>query len=219
MPFACPTFVADSLPALCRSIDIYCERTGPAFDAEPLNAVTAAAMLVPAVATAWLQVKRPNRDAAGLIWAMIAAITLGAFGATLFHTAAIVWTVWVDMLPFLVFMLLVLWLTLTRFLGWAAAAALIALFTFLALTLGGSALAPPGVLPGSAYYLTPLVVLAASAGISSRGGQRPRRATSRQRSCSSPRSWRARPTGRSAGRCRPGRISSGTSLPRSSPSS
>ncbi len=165
MSLLCPAFLENIGPGLCRTIDVYCERTGSALDAEPLNAVTALAMLIPAAAMAWLLMRRPNPDSRGLIIAMIVAITVGAFGAALFHTTAMVWTVWVDMAPFLVFMLLVLWLTLTRFFGWTRRAAALGLVAFVGVTVGAGPLIPRGIFPLGVYYLTPLIVLGVVAAI------------------------------------------------------
>ena len=159
MAVGCPALVVDAMPGLCRTIDAYCERTSDAFDAEPLNALTNAGMLVAAWAAARLQRRRPNRDAAGLIAAMIVAIVMGGVGAFLFHTTAMVWAVAADMLPFLVFMLLVLWLTLTRFFAWPPVTAALGLVAFIAAILGGGALVPRGLLPAGAYYLLPLAIL------------------------------------------------------------
>jgi hypothetical protein len=147
------------MPGLCRTVDAYCERTSDALDAEPLNALTNVGMLIAAWAAARLQRRQPNQDAAGLITAMIVAIVAGGVGAFLFHTTATVWAVVLDMLPFLVFMLLVLWLTVTRFFAWTSLWAAMALAAFVAIMLGGGALVPRGLLPGGTYYLLPLVVL------------------------------------------------------------
>ena len=116
-------------------------------------------MLVAAWAAARLQRRQPNRDAAGLITAMIVAIVAGGVGAFLFHTTATVWAVVLDMLPFLVFMLLVLWLTLTRFFAWPPLMAALGVVAFVAAVFGGGALIPRGLLPAGAYYLLPLAVL------------------------------------------------------------
>jgi hypothetical protein len=159
MAVACPAFVLEAAPALCRTVDAYCERTSAALDAEPLNAITNIGMLVAAWAAARLQRRQPNRDAAGLITAMIVAIVAGGVGAFLFHTTATVWAVVLDMLPFLVFMLLVLWLTLTRFFAFTPLAAALGLAAFLAVMFGGATMVPRGLLPAGAYYLLPLVVL------------------------------------------------------------
>jgi hypothetical protein len=159
MAVACPGFVLEAMPGLCRTVDAYCERTSDALAAEPLNALTNIGMLVAAWAAVRLQRRHPNRDAAGLIAAMVVAIVAGGVGAFLFHTTATVWAVVLDMLPFLVFMLLVLWLTLTRFFAWPPLAAALGLAAFLAVMLGGGTLVPRGLLPAGAYYLLPLVVL------------------------------------------------------------
>jgi hypothetical protein len=163
MAVACPGFVLEAMPGLCRTVDAYCERTSDALAAEPLNALTNIGMLVAAWAAAQLQRRHPNRDAAGLIAAMIVAIIAGGIGAFLFHTTATVWAVILDMLPFLVFMLLVLWLTLTRFFAWPPLAAALGLVAFIAVMLGGGTLVPRGLLPEGAYYLRPLAVLVAVA--------------------------------------------------------
>lgn len=163
MAAVCPAFIADVAPALCRTVDAYCERTSDAFDAEPLNAVTNVLMLVAAWGAIRLQRRQPNRDAAGLIWAMIVAIVAGGFGAFLFHTTAAVWAVILDMAPYLVFMLLVLWLTLTRLFAWPPLAAAGGVAAFLFVIAGGGILVPRGMLPDGAYYMVPLAVLAAVA--------------------------------------------------------
>ena len=159
MDLVCPSFVAHSAPALCRQIDVYCERTSFALDGEPLNALTNVAMLAVAVMAAVLQIRRPNRDARGLIWGAIVAVAIGGLGATLFHTTAAAWTVWIDMAPFLVFMLIILWLTLTRHFAWTAWPSGLGLIGFLAVTMGAGPLLPRALLPPGAYYLTPLIIL------------------------------------------------------------
>ena len=163
MAVVCPAFIAELAPGLCRTVDAYCERTSDAFDAEPLNAVTNILMLVAAWAAYRLQRRHPNHDAAGLITAMIVAIVAGGIGAFLFHTTAAVWAVILDMAPFLVFMLLVLWLTLTRLFAWPPLAAAGGLAAFVLVIVAGGTLVPRGMLPDGAYYMVPLAVLAAVA--------------------------------------------------------
>jgi hypothetical protein len=158
MAAACPAIVAGRWPDLCRTVDAYCERTRDAFDAEPLNAATSLAMLIAAAAAVRLLRRHPRPAAGGLIVAMIATIVAGGFGAFLFHTTAAVWAVWIDVLPFLVFMLLALWLTLTRFLGWSAPAAWAGLAAFIAVAFGAAGVMPGG-LSALAYYLVPLFTL------------------------------------------------------------
>ena len=159
MAVVCPTFLADVAPGLCRTVDAYCERTSDAFDAEPLNAITNVLMLLAAWGAIRLRGRHPNRDTSGLVTAMIVAIVAGGIGAFLFHTTAAVWAVILDMAPFLVFMLLVLWLTLTRFFAWPPRAAAGGLLAFVLVIVGGGTLVPRGALPDGAYYMFPLAVL------------------------------------------------------------
>jgi hypothetical protein len=52
MPIPCPPFIASLDPALCRAVDIYCERTSAALDSELINAFTNVAFLI-AAWSAW----------------------------------------------------------------------------------------------------------------------------------------------------------------------
>jgi hypothetical protein len=102
-------------------IDAYCERTGPEFWSEPLNALSNVAFLV-AAAAAWRLLQRaPRRDpaAAGLV-ALVAVIGIGSF---LFHTVATRWAAVADVAPIALFILLYLVAALRRVLGLGAATA------------------------------------------------------------------------------------------------
>jgi len=102
-------------------IDAYCERTGPEFWSEPLNAVSNVAFLVAAAAAWRLLLRAPRRDpaAAGLV-ALVALIGLGSF---LFHTVATRWAAVADVAPIALFILLYLVCALRRVLGLGAATA------------------------------------------------------------------------------------------------
>ncbi len=99
----------------------YCERTGDAFWAEPLNALTNLAFFVAAVA-AFVRAKRVGRMDAGigLLIALTTAIGIGSF---LFHTLATRWAALADVLPILLFIVAYLALVCRRFfaLGWPSA--------------------------------------------------------------------------------------------------
>lgn len=78
-------------------IDIYCERTGPEFWSEPLNALSNAAFLGAAI---WAYIEGKKRDA--LHWTIVAAIILAgliAIGSFLFHTFANSWSELTDVIP------------------------------------------------------------------------------------------------------------------------
>ena len=95
-----------------QQIDIYCERMGPEFWAEPWNAVTNAAFLIAAV---WVFVvlRREGRLEAGtgLLLGLLTAIGIGSF---LFHTVATRWAALADVLPIMLFILAYLALTIRR---------------------------------------------------------------------------------------------------------
>ncbi len=79
------------------TIDLYCERTGPEFWAEPLNAVTNIAFILAAFCV-W---RMAGKDARGLVLAAMIAVIGG--GSFLFHTLARPWAMLADSIPILVF--------------------------------------------------------------------------------------------------------------------
>lgn len=116
---------------LTRSLDIYCERLGPEYWAEPLNAVTNAAFLI-AAAVMW-------RRTAGLplgraLCVILAAIGVGSY---LWHTHGQVWAVILDSGSIAVFSLVFLFAANRDFLGlrpWAALGLTLLYFPYTALT-------------------------------------------------------------------------------------
>jgi len=78
-------------------MDLYCERCGPGFWAEPLNALTNAAFLVAAL-FASLSAKR-HGSMTGKVKCLIGlAVTVGV-GSFLFHTFATLWAMYLDLIP------------------------------------------------------------------------------------------------------------------------
>ncbi|MBO9449250.1 ceramidase domain-containing protein [Tropicibacter sp. R16_0] len=82
-----------------REIDGYCERLGPEYWAEPINAVTNAAFVVAALIM-WQRTK-------GIAIARVLAMILGLIGvgSYLFHTHAQVWAAIADVTPILGYIL------------------------------------------------------------------------------------------------------------------
>jgi len=96
------------------AVDAYCERVGPDFWAEPVNAVTNAAFLIAALAAArdWRA-----RGAGGLaVPALIALVALVGIGSFLFHTFATRWAGLADVLPIVVFIYLYFFFAMRRIL-------------------------------------------------------------------------------------------------------
>ncbi|SNS03565.1 ceramidase domain-containing protein [Antarctobacter heliothermus] len=80
-----------------RAVDGYCERLGPEFWSEPLNAVTNAAFVLAAVIL-W----RRSFGFGRVLCAILAGIGVGSF---LFHTVAQPWAGVADVVPILIFVL------------------------------------------------------------------------------------------------------------------
>jgi len=87
---------------LLREIDGYCERLGPQYWAEPVNAVTNAAFIV----AAFIMWQRSAR--VPLARALAVVLGLIGIGSYLFHTHAQVWAAIADVTPIAVFILLYL---------------------------------------------------------------------------------------------------------------
>jgi hypothetical protein len=140
-------------------MDAYCERTGPGLLAEPLNAITNASFLI-AAWTAWLLATRSGYVSRGIRALVLLAASVG-IGSAVWHTVPNGWTLTLDIIPILVFLVWFFWLYM-RGVGrmptpWAAASIVV--------FLGVSMLAPrfADVLHGALYYTPALIVLLALA--------------------------------------------------------
>lgn len=110
-------------------IDLYCERIGPGFWAEPTNVLTNLAFPVAALAS-W-QLARRSDAVSGNVAVLIALIIVIGIGSALFHTFATRWAWFLDLLPILVFQLWFLWVYLRRVASWRSASATAAVVAFL----------------------------------------------------------------------------------------
>jgi len=111
---------------LTQSVDIYCERVGPAFWAEPVNALSNLAFLLAGAAALWLA-RRENRiDDLPVLLLSTLTIAVG-IGSFLFHTVAKTWAGIADVAPIILFILGYFAAALNRFAGlswlWAGLAA------------------------------------------------------------------------------------------------
>ncbi len=102
------------------AVDSYCERVGPGYWAEPLNAMTNLAFVL-AAAVMWPRVR--GLPLGRLMCVVLAVIGLGSW---LFHTHAQAWAGVADVVPILVFILLFIFAASRDFLGlrplWAGVA-------------------------------------------------------------------------------------------------
>jgi len=159
MSIACPSLIGNHYPELCAAVDHYCERTSSAFDAEPVNALTNAAFLIAAWSAWRLQLSYPLGNGRGLINGLIGTMALVGLGSFLFHTVATRWAEWADVLPIMLFMLLYLWLVLTRFFGWPPGLKLAVLGAYFAVTAYLEAAVSATVLWGGALYVPTLLLM------------------------------------------------------------
>ena len=113
-----------------EQIDGYCERHGPEFWAEPINAVTNIAFLIAAL----IMWRRGGPPIALLLCIILAAIGVGSF---LFHTFATSWAALTDVVPIGLFILAYIYAANLHYLRWpvwAAALGTAAFIPYAALT-------------------------------------------------------------------------------------
>lgn len=115
------------LSDLHAQLDLYCERTGPEFWSEPVNALTNLAFVAAGLWGVSVSRRRGRDGFALLLCWWVVAIGLGSF---LFHTFATRATMWADILPIAGFTLAYTLFNLRRFLGfgWPKALAIFAAF-------------------------------------------------------------------------------------------
>lgn len=142
-------------------IDSYCERLGPGFWAEPLNAVTNGAFIAAALYALVLWRRVGARDWPAL-WLIGVTFIVGT-GSFLFHTFANRWSLLADVLPIAVFIYSYFLLAMRRYLGLGLIAALVVTVLFAAFNMSFGRLWSnvfPGVtLNGSVGYLPTALAL------------------------------------------------------------
>ena len=137
-------------------VDNYCERLDAGLFAEPLNALTNLGFLL----SAWLvwRLAAGRVAPAGRVRLLAVLIAIVGLGSGLFHTFANTLTLWLDIVPILLFQLVFLWLYFRDVAGMRRTFAAIVLAVFLAAGLGAELV--PSVLHGSLVYAPAIVVLA-----------------------------------------------------------
>ncbi len=97
------------------AVDIYCERTGPDFWSEPVNALSNLAFVVAAILPLLAMRRAGERDALLTVLCVIAfCIGVGSF---LFHTVAERWAGLADVIPILLFIVGFLYAAMNRLFG------------------------------------------------------------------------------------------------------
>lgn len=158
---ACPSVVAAIDPGLCNAVDHYCERVGPEWYAEPINALTNVAFLLAAAGASYLldQVKdaEPRRQLALLTYLM----ALVGLGSLLFHTIGTRWAEWGDVIPITLYLTLYLWIAFTHFFNMRIEWRIALIATIVGATFFAEARISPTVLYGGALYIPIVAALTA----------------------------------------------------------
>ncbi len=136
-------------------VDLYCERVGPGFWAEPVNAFTNIGFVFAAWFIWRIAVHKQTHDSSiAAMTGMIAAIGIGSF---LFHTMATPFTRWLDIIPIFLFQLLYIGFYTRRVINLPVAVIGILLLVFLGASVYGRQF--PDVINGSLIYLPALLVI------------------------------------------------------------
>lgn len=144
--------------AVTNHIDIYCERTGPEFWAEPVNALTNLSFLVAAF---FLGIKARNYNVLNIHMVVLIALVAGiGTGSFLFHTKAVFWAMMSDVIPIMLFQIYFLYVYSRWVLGLThlQSAILPAVFIVLTTIVG---MIPGDKLNGSLGYAPSLILLLA----------------------------------------------------------
>jgi len=119
----------------------YCERLGPEFWAEPVNALTNLTFLIAAGIMAW----RLRGSGLPRAWALVVVLAAIGVGSFLFHSFATGWAALADVIPIAAFILIYVFIAHRDYLGhgvWGAWGAMLAFLPYAALTASGFAALP-----------------------------------------------------------------------------
>tara|TARA_Y100001970_G_scaffold279469_1_gene386882 strand:- start:23 stop:673 length:651 start_codon:yes stop_codon:yes gene_type:complete len=95
-------------------IDIYCERTGPEFWSEPVNALTNIAFILSSLFLSVYLIKKKSKKFDLVNWIFIFLIFLIGLGSWSFHTFANTVSLLSDIIPIGIFIVLYTWFTFQR---------------------------------------------------------------------------------------------------------
>jgi hypothetical protein len=137
-------------------IDIYCERLGPGFWAEPLNALSNISFFIAAFFV-WTLAKKYSMDHRGTRILVILLLAIGT-GSTLFHTIATKWAMLTDTLPILFYQIEFIALYSVHVMRLSPKKTMGVLATFF-VTIYVFNLVPESVLNGSVSYVPALLFL------------------------------------------------------------
>ena len=112
-------------------MDAYCERTGPSLLAEPLNTIANASFLLAAWA-AWVLAKRTGATTTGVKLLIALGASVG-IGSIIWHMYPTSLTLWLDIIPIVVFIIVYIWLYARRVMAVAVRYAVLFAISFVLL--------------------------------------------------------------------------------------
>jgi len=138
-------------PYMMEHVDYYCERTGPEFWSEPINALTNISFIIASLVIFYLYKKEKQKDVSILILGIMSmSVGIGSF---IFHTLAIRWASLFDLLPIAIFSTYLVYLSARRSRGLSIGKSLIFLFGFFMFLGITMKFAPMNILSGSLMYV------------------------------------------------------------------
>ncbi|WP_415392457.1 ceramidase domain-containing protein [Paracoccus sp. SJTW-4] len=138
-------------------VDAYCERTGPDYWSEPINALTNLAFLIAALVL-WPRLRGPGMAMGRVLAAALFVIGIGSW---LFHTHANRLTGLMDVLPIVAFILFYVFAATRDYFGarpWIAALVTVGFIPYAAATVPLFSMIP-GLGSSSSYAPVPLLIL------------------------------------------------------------
>ena len=131
--------------------DEYCERVGYSLFAEPLNAISNLSFIF-AAGAAWMLAKRTGTLSTGVKLLIALAGSVG-IGSMLWHTLANTWTLYLDVVPIVIFIIGFIWLYTRNVMGKGAGFAALSigafiLSAFLVRPIGDALHGAPSYVPG-----------------------------------------------------------------------
>jgi len=136
-------------------IDLYCERLDSSFWAEPINALSNFAFIIAAWAV-WKHGQRSGRLSYP-VWVLIGLMVSIGIGSFLFHTYATTFTMFLDVLPILLFQFVFMWVYFRRIIQVRIIYAIGLLVVYMFFALLGRQF--PHLLNGSLSYLPAFLLL------------------------------------------------------------
>ncbi|MDO5606776.1 MAG: ceramidase domain-containing protein [Paracoccus sp. (in: a-proteobacteria)] len=140
-----------------EQVNAYCERSGPQYWSEPVNAVTNFAFLIAAIIM-WRRLKGPEMATGRVLAAVLFIIGIGSW---LFHTHANRLTGMMDVLPILIFILIYVFVATRDYFGaplWLAGLITAGFIPYSAATVPLFS-AIPGIGSSASYAPVPLLIL------------------------------------------------------------